>query len=149
MSTSDIYGLKDRLKEFGYKFTDQRKAILDVLIAYSGDHLSTEEVYTRVKEKHPEMGIATVYRTLMLLEKLELVCKLDLGDGFSRYELVKLNEDHRHHHLVCSCCKSVTEVEEDLLEALEQQILQKNKFLVKDHRVMFYGLCENCRQKAD
>ena len=72
--------------------------------------------------------------------------KLDLEDGINRYELVKENEDHRHHHLICSKCGSVSEVEDDLLESLEKQILLKNKFLVKDHKVKFYGLCENCRE---
>ena len=142
---TDEYGLKERLKECGHKFTGQRSAILDILIKYAGQHLSTEEVFNHVKEEHPDIGLATVYRTLAILEKLGLVCKLDLDDGFSRYELIKQNEDHRHHHLICSKCGNVSEVEDDLLEALEKQILLKNKFLVKDHRVKFYGLCERCR----
>jgi Fur family transcriptional regulator, ferric uptake regulator len=145
MNTSNDFCLKERLKECGYKFTGQRSAVLDVLVKNSGKHLSTEDVYNFVKEKNPEIGLATVYRTLMLLERIGLVYKLDLDDGFSKYELVKQNEDHRHHHLICSNCGSVSEVEDDLLESLEKQILIKNKFLVKDHRVKFYGLCEKCR----
>ncbi len=99
-----------------------------------------------VKAKHPEIGLATVYRTMVLLDKLNLVHKLDFDDGFSRYELVKPNEDHRHHHLICSSCGGVSEVEEDLLDNLEEEILRKNGFLVKDHRVQFYGLCKKCRE---
>lgn len=144
---TDEYGLRKKLKEAGYKYTGQRKAVLDILQQYLGHHLSTEEIYNLVKEENPDIGIATIYRTLLLLEKLGLVCKLDLDDGFSRYELLKENEDHRHHHLICSACGSVSEVEEDLLESLEEQILLKNNFLVKDHRVKFYGLCEKCRNK--
>lgn len=135
---------KEQLKEKGYKLTTQRQAVLDVIIQYSGKHLTTEEIYELVKEKHPEIGLATVYRTLLLLDKLELVYKLDLDDGCSRYELNKHNEDHRHHHLICMKCGSVEEVEEDLLDSLEEQILHKNKFIVKDHRVKFYGHCEKC-----
>lgn len=144
---TDEYELKERLKESGYKYTGQRKAVLDVLKQFSGHHLSTEEVYGLVKNDSPEIGIATIYRTLMLLEKLGIVCKLDLDDGFNRYELLKKNEDHRHHHLICNNCGSVTEVEVDLLDSLEEQILLKNHFLIKDHRVKFYGLCEKCRDK--
>jgi Fur family ferric uptake transcriptional regulator len=137
-------GLKKRLNKLGYRFTGQREAILDILIKRSKEHLTSEEVYNFAKKNNPEIGLSTVYRTLLLLEKIGMVCRLDLDDGFSRYELIKQNEDHRHHHLICSVCKSVSEVEEDLLDALEEQILRKNKFLVRDHRVKFYGICEKC-----
>jgi Fur family ferric uptake transcriptional regulator len=145
MSASDEKELRERLKNSGYKFTGQRGAVLDVLLRYSGDHLSTDEIFNYVKADHPEIGIATVYRTLTLLEKIGVVIKLDLDDGFSRYELTRENEDHRHHHLICSKCGSVSEVEDDLLDSLEAQILQKNDFLVTDHRVKFYGICSKCR----
>jgi len=141
---SGCNGLKERLKARGYRFTGQREAILDILIKNAKEHLTIEEIYNFVKKSNPEIGLSTVYRTLTLLEKIGMVCRLDLDDGFSRYELIKQNEDHRHHHLICSSCKSVFEVEEDLLDALEKQILIKNKFLVMDHRVKFYGLCEKC-----
>lgn len=146
MNSSDEHELKELLKQCGYKFTGQRNAVLEVLVKYSGKHLSTEEIYKYIRDTNPEIGLATVYRTLTLLERIGLVMKLDLDDGFSRYELTRQNEDHRHHHLICSNCGSVSEVEEDLLDSLEEQILLKNDFLVKDHRVKFYGLCSRCRQ---
>jgi Fur family transcriptional regulator, ferric uptake regulator len=146
MQTPEDYGMKERLKEYGYKFTEQRSSILDVLVQYPDKHLSAEEIYNLVKEKNPEIGLATVYRAIMLMEKLGLVTKLELDDGVSRYELSKGKEDHRHHHLICSSCGCVSEVEDDLLESLEREILLKNGFLVQDHRVKFYGLCVKCRQ---
>ena len=145
MKSSDEQELKELLKKCGYKFTGQRAAVLEVLVKYRGMHLSTEEIYQYVRDNNPEIGLATVYRTLTLLARIGLVMKLDLDDGFSRYELARQNEDHRHHHLICSNCGSVLEVEEDLLDTLEEQILLKNDFLVKDHRVKFYGLCSQCR----
>lgn len=146
MNASDERELKDLLKQCGYKFTGQRGAILEVLIANSGNHLSIDEIFKFVRDLNPDIGIATVYRTVTLLEKVGVVMKLDLDDGFSRYELARHNEDHRHHHLICSKCGNVSEVEEDLLDSLEEQILLKNNFLVKDHRVKFYGLCSKCRE---
>jgi len=138
--------LREQLKEKGYKLTTQRQAVLDVLVEYEGEHLSTEEIYEYVKQKCPEIGLATVYRTLLLLDRLDMIYKLDFDDGYSRYELNKKKEDHRHHHLICMRCGTVEEVEEDLLEALEEEILNKNKFVVMDHRVKFYGYCEKCRE---
>lgn len=146
MNVSDEQELKKLLRHCGYKFTGQRSAVLEVLIQHRGEHLSTEEIYNYVKESNPEIGIATVYRTLTLLNKIGIILKLDFDDGFSRYELARQNEDHRHHHLICSNCGSVSEVKEDLLDALEEQILLKNGFLVKDHKVKFYGLCSDCRK---
>jgi len=135
---------KEQLKERGYKLTSQRQSVLDVIIEHEGEHLSTEEIYELVKAENPDIGLATVYRTLMLLDRMELVYKLDLDDGCSRYELNKHKEDHRHHHLICTKCGKVAEVEEDLLETLEEQILKSKGFLVKDHRVKFYGYCKSC-----
>ncbi|MDP4092966.1 MAG: Fur family transcriptional regulator [Bacillota bacterium] len=137
--------LKEQLKEKGYKLTTQRQVILDVMIEHQGQHLSTDEVYSLVKEKHPEIGLATVYRTLLLLDELGIVHKLDLDDEFSRYELNTDTKDHRHHHLICMRCGSVIGMEEDLLDELEQQIRDKYNFLVTDHRVKFYGICQKCR----
>lgn len=145
MNVSDEQELRELLKKSGYKFTGQRSAVLDVLLKYSGSHLSIEDIFNYVRETNPDIGIATIYRTLTLLEKIGIVIKLDLDDGFSRYELSRQDEDHRHHHLICSRCGSVSEVEEDLLDSLEEQILLKNDFLVTDHRVKFYGLCKKCR----
>lgn len=141
--------LKDELKERGYKLTSQRQAVLDIIQQYAYEHLSTEEVYERVKKEYPDIGLATVYRTLLLLEQMELIYRIDLDDGLKRYELIKNKEDHRHHHLICTRCGSVDEVKEDLLDALETQILRTNGFVVKDHRVKFYGYCKKCMEKAD
>lgn len=135
---------RDQLKERGLKLTTQRQAVLDVITEHEGEHLSCEEIYELVKKNNPDIGLATVYRTLLLLDRMELVYKLDLDDGCSRYELNKNKEDHRHHHLICMRCGSVQEVKDDLLESLEEQIFNENGFKVKDHRVKFYGYCKNC-----
>ncbi|MCR4435669.1 MAG: Fur family transcriptional regulator [Clostridiales bacterium] len=136
--------LKDQLKEKGYKLTSQRKVVLDVIMDHENEHLSTEEIYGYVKERHPEIGLATIYRTLLILDELGIVSKLDLDEEFNRYELNKDSEDHRHHHLICTKCGSVTGVEEDLLDPLEQQIQKKYGFYVNNHRVKFYGICKEC-----
>lgn len=147
LSPSEIEKLKSNLKQKGYKLTPQRRAIVDIIIQNSGSHLTTEELYDLVKNDCPEIGLATVYRTVQLLEELGVVSKLDLNDGCYRYELVREDENHHHHHLICSQCGKVIEVQGDLLEVLEHEIESKYDFLIKNHSVKFYGFCSECKQK--
>lgn len=144
LSSSQMNKLKEDLKARGYKLTPQRRAIVDTIINNEGNHLTVEEIYDEVKKDCPEIGLATVYRTILLLEELEVVYKLDLNDGCSRYELVHEDETHRHHHLICTKCGKVIEVEGDLLESLEEKIEKNYKFKIEDHSVKFFGKCEEC-----
>lgn len=144
LNSEEINKLKENLKEKGYKLTPQRRAIVDTIISNEGSHLTVEEIYDQVKKDCPEIGLATVYRTIVLLEELGIICKLDLNDGCSRYELVHEDETHRHHHLICTKCGKVIEVEGDLLESLESDIENKYKFKIEDHSVKFFGICEEC-----
>ena len=147
LSIGEIEKLKSNLKEKGYKLTPQRRAILDTIIKSEGQHLTAEEIYELVKLDCPEIGLATVYRTVLLLDELAVICKLDLNDGCSRYELVHQDENHQHHHLICTSCGKVIEVQGDLLETLEKTIEDKYNFEIKNHSVKFYGLCSDCQNK--
>lgn len=140
----NINELKENLKEKGYKLTPQRRAILDIIIDKEGQHLTAEEIYDEVKKICPDIGLATVYRTVLLLEEVNVIYKLDLNDGCSRYELVHSDEEHRHHHLVCNKCKKVFEVQDDLLEELEDRIEKTYRFKILDHSVKFFGICSDC-----
>lgn len=143
----DMNMLKEELKQKGYKLTPQRRAIVDTIIEKEGEHLTAEEIYDEVKKNCPEIGLATVYRTILLLEELGVIFKLDLNDGCSRYEIVHKDEMHRHHHLVCNECRAVIEVQDDLLDELEHVIENSYKFKILDHSVKFFGLCEKCQSE--
>ncbi len=144
---ADSESVRDKLKNKGYKFTPQRRDILDVMLENDDKHLSTEEIYMMVKEKCPEIGLATVYRTLQLLERLGIIHRLNFDDGCSRYEMAEDSEGHQHHHLVCVKCGKVEEVEEDLLEHLEREVEEKKGFIILDHRLKFFGYCKTCAGK--
>lgn len=143
---NEVDNFKENLKQKGYKLTTQRRAILDVIIENREKHLSSEEIYDLVKDKYPEIGLATVYRTLQLFEELGIIYKLNFDDGRSRYELYH-DEDHQHHHLICLKCGSVIEMEGDLLENLEEAIESTKDFEIVDHNVKFFGYCSKCRIK--
>lgn len=142
-----IERIKKLLHTAGYKLTPQREATVRVLLEHEEDHLSAEDVYLLVKEKSPEIGLATVYRTLELLTELKIVDKINFGDGVSRYDLRQEGATHFHHHLVCIECGSVAEIQEDLLEDVEAIVERDWKFKIKDHRLTFHGICYRCQQK--
>lgn len=138
--------IKTRLKAKDYKITPQRKVIINTFAQNLAKHLSAEDVYQIVKHSHPEIGLATIYRTLDLLAELQILKKINFGDGRSRYEFCE-DEDHHHHHLICLECDQVTEFEDDLLESLETIIKKRNGFKIVDHQLKFYGYCKECQNK--
>ncbi|RSL32026.1 transcriptional repressor [Salibacterium salarium] len=141
--------IKKQLHSQSYKLTPQREATVRVLLENEKDHLSAEDVYLLVKEKAPEIGLATVYRTLELLNELEVVDKINFGDGVSRYDLRKEGADHFHHHLVCIECGSVDEIQDDLLGDVEKVVERDWQFKIKDHRLTFHGICYRCQDKHE
>lgn len=140
-----IERIKKELHSKGYKLTPQREATLTVLLERESDHLSAEEIFLLVKDKAPDIGLATVYRTLELLSELTIIDKINFGDGVSRYDLRKEGVDHFHHHLVCMECGSVEEIIEDLLGDVEKIVEDDWGFEVKDHRLTFHGICKQCQ----
>lgn len=133
----------------GYKLTAQRQTILDIIRDEKKRHLCTEEIYEEVKKAYPGIGLATVYRTLQLFEKLGLVHHILLDDGCMRFQIMDSKEKHQHHHLVCEICGEVIDVEEDMLESLEEKLLMEKGFTVKDHKVQFFGICKKCADEKN
>jgi Fur family transcriptional regulator, ferric uptake regulator len=142
-----------RLRGCGYRITIGREAILDVLTG-ADKHLSAEDTYNKVHSLYPGIGLTTVYRTLELLVNMGLVFKFDFGDGRARYELAEgsLRSTH-HHHLVCTECKRVidyTDFIDDeiaLLKKTEKGLSDKYDFMITNHLIHFYGICDQCRKK--
>lgn len=144
-----IEKIKQLLQSQGFKLTPQREATVRVLLENEQDHLSAEDVYMLVKDKAPEIGLATVYRTLELLSEMHVVEKMNFGDGVSRYDLRSDTNRHHHHHMICVQCGSVKEIMEDWLTPLEERLRQEFQFEVVDHRLDFHGLCSRCAGKQE
>ena len=134
----------NQLRNHSYKITPQRQTILHMFVEHADRHLSADDVYTLVQDQNPEIGLATVYRTLDMLEEIGVLSKNDFGDGRTRYEFSRKNEHHHHHHLICLKCGYVSEFDDDLLESLEAVITDRNHFRVVDHDLKFYGYCSQC-----
>ncbi len=134
----------------GLKVTSQRLMVLNILSAHGDEHLTVEEIYDLAKEESPEIGLATIYRTVQVLLELHVIEKVTFDDGFARYELngEETGSGHRHHHAICTQCGKVYSLETDLLDTLEKQVFESLGFEVTDHEVKLYGLCSACRRKA-
>lgn len=134
------------LKSKGLKVTNQRKAVLKALSSKPDQHLTAEEIYELVRVDTPEIGIATIYRTIQLLCELGLIDKLNLDDGYVRYEIGKEDKnEHHHHHLICVNCGKVLKFDDDLLDELEKQVEKTTGFIVHDHELNMYGYCRDCQ----
>lgn len=126
--------LEAKCAEAGLKMTGQRKVILKVLDK-AEDHPSVEDVYERAKKIDKSISIATVYRTLSLLDELDLVTRHEFQEGYSRYEV---NWDH-HHHLVDLESGKVIEFQNEELEKLKIKIAKDLGYELIDHRLELYG----------
>lgn len=142
--------LRIKLQERQHKMTPQRQTVLQIFLDRPGEHLSAEDVHGLLRDEHSEIGLATVYRSLELLSDLGILQKMEFGDGCSRYEVNTTDpSQHHHHHLICTSCGKVMEFEDDLLENLEQDIMEKSSFKIHDHQVKFFGICKECQEKGE
>ncbi|MBJ6360292.1 Fur family transcriptional regulator [Paenibacillus sp. GCM10012307] len=141
----EITRLNKQLAAKGYKLTTQREATLQVLLEHENDHLSAEDVFMLVKQKNPDIGIATVYRNLELFSELHIVEKMNFGDGVVRFDLRSDDHEHMHHHLICNSCGSLKEIKDDWLTELEERLEREYGFKVLDHRLDFTGVYHSCK----
>jgi len=133
-----------------------RQVILEVLDTTDQKYMTAEEVYMRVHEEYPGIGLATVYRTLNLLSDMGLVSKFEFGEGKARYELTERGQREKHHHLlVCSHCFRVikysdfSEEEQKVYADIEAKLEKTYDFAVKRHVVQYYGICAECRKTGE
>ena len=137
---------KDKFREFmlvkGLKSTRQRETILDEFLRL-GSHISTEELYLRLRRKNPRIGYATVHRTLKLFAECGIAEQRHFGDGQARYEASDLDE--HHDHLICVTCGKIVEFEDQRIERLQEEVARQHGFSIERHRLELYGCCESCR----
>lgn len=144
MKTTIAMQLASYLAGRGLKSTKQRDLILDAFLA-SGRHLSAEELYLLVKQSEPGIGAATVYRTLKLLAEAGLAQERRFEDGVARFEMISAQK--HHDHLICTACGTIIEFENARIEALQQAVARKHRFLVQSHKLELYGICAICRSR--
>ena len=131
------------LKENTLKFTKQRELVLKFLYENDG-HFTPEDIYTLLKQQYPDIniGIATVYRTLTLLETSQIASSISFGVQGKKYEL---GLKKHHDHLICTKCSTIIEFFDETIEERQEEIAKKFNFQMRDHTMKIVGLCENCK----
>jgi len=131
------------LKENKLKFTKQRELVLNFLYENHG-HFTPEDIYTHIKESNPDMkiGIATVYRTLTLLETSHIASSISFGVQGKKYEL---GIKKHHDHLICTKCGEIIEFYDKTIEERQEAIAKNFNFKMIDHTMKIEGLCEKCQ----
>ena len=132
------------LKQRGYKITPQRRTVLSAIM-HSHEHLTPAAIYARVRQERPGIGLVTIYRTLEILTKLDLICEMHAG-GSCRSYLMRRPLEH-HHHLICSDCGTVIDFTDCDLGELEQRLSKENSFKINGHLLDFMGQCRNCLKR--
>ena len=141
-----------RFRGCGYRITVPRQMIID-LLGRTNEHLSAEDIYLKLHNMNPNIGLTTVYRTLELLVHMGIVLKFDFGDGRARFELTEKTKGMKHHHhLVCTQCGRIIDYadfideEIELLSRTEKGLSKKFNFEITNHLIQFYGLCDRCQK---
>jgi Fur family ferric uptake transcriptional regulator len=134
------------LERAGYRQSAPRAAVVAAL-ADLGCSVTAKEISARLHERGQDVGVASIYRTLELLDKLSLARRVDVAEGVARYEPVNPDGEH-HHHLVCDSCGSVTAFEDPALERAIARLSKRMDYEIEGHEVTLRGECPDCSEHA-
>jgi Fur family ferric uptake transcriptional regulator len=139
-----LESFKTLLREKGLKFTRQRELILKTLYE-DKEHSTPEDILSMIKEQYPKLniGIATIYRTLSVLEKSGMVESISFGAKGKKYEIsIKAH----HDHLLCIKCDRLIEFYDDTIERQQEKIAKEFNFKMTGHTMNIVGICESCQK---
>ena len=121
----------------------QKEAILDVL-RNTKSHPTAEWIYTKAREEIPNLSLGTVYRNLSLFVSEGMISKISVGDGNDHFDF----NTKPHTHFVCEGCGSILDIDLAFDEnKIREYIVSDFSGIVRDQRLLFYGLCEDCKDR--
>ncbi len=136
--------LINALKAEGLRMTPQRAIIFEAIEKLDG-HITAEDIFEEVQQVNPYINLATIYRTLELLQDLNLMTQTNLGRERTFFAL----KDHcSHHHLVCETCGRVEEFCDDVLEPVRARLETQYGFEARTDHISIFGLCKACRENG-
>lgn len=145
-SQPDTVSFEQALKTRGLRLTSQRLEVLRAAVRMEG-HFTAEALHRELNRS--DIGIATVYRAVQLLQELGYIKQAHLPGGSTVYEYSHDDEGHSHAHLQCLRCGAVLELHEDMMAGIEQAVLRQYGFQVSDHHITLTGLCADCVKQLE
>lgn len=139
-STADVAAL---LAARGYRSTRPRRAVLDAVLGRTRP-FTAEQVVADLKRNDPQIGRATVYRTLEILAAVGVLARVVREDAHPAY-IVGLPDRRHHHHLVCSDCGAAVAFTACPVDDLVRDLSQETDFAIHGHRLEVFGTCGRCR----
>src|SRR5919198_5712868 len=136
--------LAKRITARGRRLTEQRLIVAEALAARR-EAVSAQELHERLRPRHPRLGLATVYRALEAQVESGMARRLERHGHVSAY--IACEPEH-HHHLVCTRCQKVEDLDETILKPVLRSIDDRHGFAVEHERLDFYGTCSSCRRTA-
>ena len=136
--------LKDIILKNNLKFTDQRIAVIKVLVNNKDQHLTAEEIHHLSQDIIPQIGIATIYRTVSELEKTGVIYKVEIYGDSCKYRLMEVDENSMHKHFICTQCESISDIDSEKFISVEKHIESKYKVRIESQSCNYYGLCNEC-----
>jgi len=141
-SADETSAWHDKLRQESRKVTGPRRAILRVL-GEERRPLTNKEIFQSLPKGHCDL--ATVYRSVQMLERMGAVKRFHFGDAAARYALLEEGGDSHRHHLVCTRCTKIVAIGECIVRELQERIVSKSKFKAVTHRLEFFGVCPDCQ----
>ena len=133
------------------RWTMPREVIFRLLVQRRRQHLSAKEIYVLLQPAGHDIGIATIYRTLDLLDKAGLLRRIQWPGGQMRYQYRRGDQSDHQYHLICTVCGKILDYRDfekeelDLLDKTEDLLERKSGFLIRNHNIEYFGLCKKCR----
>lgn len=135
-----MLSVASKLKDKKLKVTPQRIAIYNMLINTT-KHPSVETIHNELKEDHPYMSLATIYKTLDTFKKSGLVQALNVGEDCFRYDA----STHCHPHFMCRHCHEIYDLPDiDSMDMVVDELTHKTGFTIESEQMYFYGVCKAC-----
>jgi Fur family ferric uptake transcriptional regulator len=138
--------LKEKVRLQGQKLTKQREVICQVFFEQKG-HQSAEAILVAVRRKDNGVSLATIYRTLKLLQDYGFAKSHNFRDGQALFE-PSLDSHAHHDHLICVSCGLIVEFVNEEIETLQKSVARTHGFTVSSHKMELYGLCPNCSHSS-
>lgn len=140
----NLHKLNSYIEKKGLRNSSARETIAKEFFK-TKDHITIEELLSKTRKLNPKIGIATVYRTLHLLQECGLAIRRDFNTGIVSFEP---QTEHHHDHLICTSCGKIIEFFFDEIERAQTKVAQKYDFTLQHHKMELYGTCKNCRKEA-